>query len=185
MSDADHSNMRPDTTLEEQVPIDDSSGVDQSSSEVGRSVELRASSIATSYSGPLPPAQQFAAYEETLPGSANRILVVTELAAQTDREVQTRALGLQEHELTLNHEQEMSRIRGANRYVISSLLVTGFVSLAAIGAACLFAVLGYQGPAAIVGIGPVVAVLLSALFGILRRPQTSTEELQATEDLST
>lgn len=35
-----------------------------------------------SYSGPLPPANQFAQYEETLPGAADRILSLTEKEAE-------------------------------------------------------------------------------------------------------
>jgi uncharacterized membrane protein len=34
--------------------------------------------MAMSYSGPLPPANQFAEYERTLPGAADRILALTE-----------------------------------------------------------------------------------------------------------
>jgi uncharacterized membrane protein len=44
--------------------------------------QIQKQQVAMSYSGPLPTAQQFAEYERTLPGAANRILALAEKEAE-------------------------------------------------------------------------------------------------------
>lgn len=64
----------------------------------------------SSYKGPLPPAQQFAGYEETLAGAANRILILTE-QEQQHRFKNNEAIGQHNKKIIDNdHIQKMAGV---------------------------------------------------------------------------
>lgn len=100
-----------------------------------------------SYSGPLPPADQLAAYDEVEPGAAKRIIVMAEAYAEHSREMERTALSL----------EGKARLRGQLLGVLVVLAVLG---------TCLIALdLGYEAFAIALGSGTLVALAIVFVLG--------------------
>ncbi|MDE0059039.1 MAG: DUF2335 domain-containing protein [Defluviicoccus sp.] len=100
-----------------------------------------------SYSGPLPPADQLAAYDEVEPGAAKRIIVMAEEYAEHSREMERTALSL----------EGKARLRGQLLGVLVVLAVLG---------TCLIALdLGYEAFAIALGSGTLVALAIVFVLG--------------------
>ena len=104
-----------------------------------------------SFSGPLPPAAELAAYDKVHPGAADRIIRMAESYAEHTQELEKTALGL----------EGSARQRGQWLGVIAVCAVLG---------TCLFALnLGYESFATVMGTGTIVA--LAAVFVLGKVPE--------------
>ncbi len=111
---------------------------------VHTAVEVRTTE---SYSGPLPPAEQLAAYDKVEPGAANRIIVMAEEYAKHNRELERTALNL----------EGKTRLRGQLFGVLVVLAVLG---------TCLLALdFGYETFAIALGSGTLVALAIVFVLG--------------------
>lgn len=117
----------------------------------------------TSYEGPLPPPTHFQQYEETLPGSAERILRMTE-AEQVNR-----------HKLEAYHAEKQFLLQkeqiDLNRYVVKSinfirifsLILATLIIFGALGMGCYLTIIDkkWEGILSILGgLGLVVGAIL-------------------------
>ena len=110
--------------------------------------------IERSYSGPLPPPDDFANYEQTLPGSMDRILTMTE--KQVDHRI--------EHE---NHEAKLDG-RGQT---IGATLVAMFGVLS-----FLLAIFGHDNVA--LGMGVTTVILVAVIFVLNKVPSGNSDKKQ-------
>lgn len=100
-----------------------------------------------SYSGPLPPADQLAAYDKVEPGAANRIIVMAEDYAKHSRELEQTALSL----------EGKTRLRGQ---------LLGVLVVVAVLGTCLIALdLGHEAFAITLGSGTLVALAIVFVLG--------------------
>lgn len=129
-------------TQEVLPPADDESGAQ--AADTRTAVQVRTTE---SYSGPLPPADQLAAYDKVEPGAANRIIVMAEDYAKHSRALEQTALSL----------EGKTRLRGQLLGVVVVLAVLG---------ACLIALdLGYEAFAIALGSGTLVALAIVFVLG--------------------
>ena len=120
---------------------------EESTVRTGTAVQVRTTET---YSGPLPPATELAAYNEVHPGAANRIIRMAESYADHTQELEKAALKL----------EGCARQRGQWLGVIAVCAVLG---------ACLFALhLGHPRFATV--LGPVTIVALAAVFVLGKVP---------------
>ena len=100
-----------------------------------------------SYSGPLPSADQLAAYDKVKPGAADRIIIMAEEYAKHSRELEKTALSL----------EGKTRLRGQLLGVVVVLSVLG---------TCVLALdLGYERFAIALGTGTLVALAFVFVLG--------------------
>jgi uncharacterized membrane protein len=112
--------------------------------------------FSASYSGPLPPAEQMRAYEEVLPGSADRLLTMAEEQ--------------QKH----RHHLEKTTVEGASKRAQQGLWLGFVISLVVLGLGTAVILLGY--PAAGAAIMSVDVVALAGVFVYGRREQRKERE---------
>ncbi len=172
-----------DDSSDELDIVDDMDSIDPSDPRqiigvVVQAIESRTQAF--SYSGPLPPASEFAKYENTLPGAADRILKLAETGSAHGIAMDTRNQDRMDRVLEKSHEANMSRIGGATKSVARGHNNSIVVSLATLATACVFALVGIEWPASLVGVGP-VAALVGAFFWY-RRMQV---DITAQESLPT
>ena len=77
---------------------------------------------ASTYSGPIPPPQDFLQYNEILPGAADRILSMAEAFGEYERDITSRALALDE---SIEKSNSKSKTRGQWMSFVLLLLFSG------------------------------------------------------------
>ena len=102
--------------------------------------------LSQSYSGPLPPADEMAQYEETLPGSANRIIAMTE--NQNKHRIE-----MEKIDLPIQHEQ-------FKRGQIFSLIIGVF----GLSVTTVLALFGHDVVAAIIGTITIGTIITSFIL---------------------
>lgn len=84
---------------------------------------------ATTFTGPIPPPAELAAYEQALPGLADRLVTVAERESEHRRVVQMRALRLSELGLATAFVITMTALLGGMRLVYEGRSVEGMGSI--------------------------------------------------------
>ncbi|MBF0456849.1 MAG: DUF2335 domain-containing protein [Nitrospirae bacterium] len=94
------------------------------------------------YSGPIPPASEFAKYEEALPGAADRILKMTEIQGLHRQELEKKVIDI---------ESRNSLYGLVFAFILSLILIVGSMALVYSGHGWIGASLGFGGLLSLVG----------------------------------
>ncbi len=109
-----------------------------------------------SFSGPLPPPQYYEGYEKVLPGSADRILTMTELQ--------------------VNHriKQEGHIVRRTLNQKLLGVIFGGFLTILILGAVVYLGMNGHDTLAGIIGTTTILGVITVFVLGV--KPNSEKEE---------
>ena len=139
----------------------DASGdvVGQADSDDGASSEVTVvQATAETYSGPLPQPQAMNAYEDVLPGAADRILTMAEQKAEQQRRMEEGTLDLAELE-----------IHSAYRQALLGLVLGAFVAVVIVAGGAYMAFLGHaEAGAGVIG-GTIVGMAATFVYGARMR----------------
>lgn len=110
------------------------------------------------FTGPLPPAAEFAKYNQGVSDAAERILAMAEREQAHTHEMERQAL-----ELSRSSAIEARRIVGRGQ------LIALAIGLAALSVAVIFAILGAPLPGAVIATATIAGLGLPALFQVLKK----------------
>lgn len=122
-------------------------------------------SVTSQFSGPMPPPEYLARYEQICPGSADRMLAMAEKEADHRRTTETTIVAAQiEH-----HNKQFSEAR---RGQICAVIIT----LAGLGAGLYAAIQGHEITGGVLGVGGIGGIVTTFILG--RTKQKDDEEEQ-------
>lgn len=147
------------------APIQRSVNVDPAPKPIRKQAALVSSQITSQFSGPMPPPEFLARYEEICPGSADRMLAMAEKEADHRRSTETTIISAQ-----ISHRNK--QFLEARCGQICALIIT----LAALGAGVYTAVQGHEIAGSVIGVGGIGGIVATFILGRAKQEESDEED---------